>query len=217
LSDQRLLEKDKDFLKLSKELSASLGITGWKVEKCDLSKGFDLSPSSDLTIVSYVLSELQHNEMAALFNLWLKDRANKFLVAIEPGTPYGFSKILALRAMALKSGLHILAPCSGNVRCSLNEGDWCHFSQRIERTQLHKMVKCASLNYEDEKYSYLVLGRDPLAKPYSRVICQPQRKSNHIIISFCEEGRMLLTRKNKALYDEARRANWGDRLYTEAT
>ena len=35
--------------------------------------------------------------------------------------------------------------------------DWCHFSQRLPRSRDHMLLKDASVPFEDERYSYVVV------------------------------------------------------------
>jgi len=53
-----------------------------------------------------------------------------------------------------------VAPCPHNLECPMATNSWCHFKQRMQRTPLQLAAKQnSSLNWEDEKFSYVVLGK----------------------------------------------------------
>ena len=97
----------------------------------------------------------------------------------------------------------------------LPEDDWCHFGVRLPRSKLHRRAKGVELGYEDEKYSYAVLSREPVAKASARIIRQPQVRSGHVNLVTCEPGGIharTISRKQGALYKEAKGAAWGDAI-----
>ena len=51
---------------------------------------------------------------------------------------------------------------------------------RLPRSKLHRRAKGVELGYEDEKFSYAVLSREPVAKAAARIIRQPQVRSGHV-------------------------------------
>ena len=113
----------------------------------------------DLVVISYTLGELPQAAAEAVLNKAWKC-AGKFLVLIEPGTRRGFAAINAARSALLANAAAILAPCPHHFVCPMAAaGDWCHFSQRVERTSQHRQLKGGALGYEDEKFSYLVAAK----------------------------------------------------------
>eukprot|EP00667_Euglena_gracilis_P005380 EG_transcript_5415 len=123
----------------------------------------------DLVTASYVLSELPSKErrVAAVQALWRQ--CTGVLVLVEPGTPYGADLILEARTAILEAGATdadppaILAPCPHHHACPLAGSDqWCHFSQRLYRTRFQKATKSAKLQFEDERFSYIVFRRSSL-------------------------------------------------------
>jgi ribosomal protein RSM22 (predicted rRNA methylase) len=116
------------------------------------------APSADLVIASYVINELNDAARTKLVAaMWAK--TNDTLVIVEPGTPAGYQRILDARAWAIEAGAHVIAPCPHDNVCPLTKPDWCHFSQRLQRSQVHKQLKSAELPYEDEKFIYVALSR----------------------------------------------------------
>ena len=154
-----LVERDAAMISLGKKLlsHASFPKTEWLI--ADLEKTSSFLPH-DLTICSYSLGELSL-ERAKEVCLSAFRSSKQMLVIIEPGTPRGFERILQMRRQLLSSGSHMVAPCPHALACPLKEGDWCHFSVRVVRSALHRRVKEASLGYEDEKFSYLIVSQSP--------------------------------------------------------
>src|SRR2546422_169268 len=82
-------------------------------------------------VASYMSGEPDEPERAALADaLWPKARDT--LLVIEPGTPAGYARIIALRARLIAAGAHVTAPCPHDDGCPLVAPDWCHFSQRLQ-------------------------------------------------------------------------------------
>jgi ribosomal protein RSM22 (predicted rRNA methylase) len=93
--------------------------------------------------------------------------------------------------------------------------DWCHFSQRLERTQLHKIAKEATLGYEDEKFSYVCATNQPVKLPQGRILRHPNKHSGHIEFTLCSQGKLekkVISRKAGELYKMARKLEWGDSI-----
>ena len=123
---------------------------------------------ADLVVASYMIGEIGEAERSALIELmWSKTRDT--LLIVEPGTPAGYGRIIALREQLIASGAHVAAPCPHDGKCPLSTPDWCHFTQRLPRSRAHKQLKEAELPFEDEKFSYVALTRAPAAShPDSR-------------------------------------------------
>ncbi|HEX3155503.1 MAG TPA: small ribosomal subunit Rsm22 family protein, partial [Candidatus Angelobacter sp.] len=92
--------------------------------------------------------------------------------------------------------------------------DWCHFSQRVERTSQHRQLKGGALGYEDEKFSYLVAAKISAPSTASRIVRHPGKHSGHIQLVLCTPGGKIeqntITRSRKEAYKRARKAEWGD-------
>ena len=165
---------------------------------------------ADLVLASYVLGELP-DPIASL--LW--EQTADTIAFVEPGTPAGYRRILDARAAVIQAGGFSVAPCPHDLPCPLPGDDWCHFGVRLPRSKLHRRAKGVELGYEDEKFSYAVLSREPAAKPAARIIRQPQVRSGHVILATCEPDgieRRTISRKQGVLYKEARGAAWGDAI-----
>jgi ribosomal protein RSM22 (predicted rRNA methylase) len=109
----------------------------------------------------------------------------------------------------------IVAPCPHHFACPMAAaGDWCHFSQRVERTSQHRQLKGGALGYEDEKFSYLVAAKNNSASAGARLVRHPGKHSGHVKLALCTaEGKIenrTVTRSSKEAYKRARKADWGD-------
>jgi ribosomal protein RSM22 (predicted rRNA methylase) len=168
--------------------------------------------AADLVVASYVIAELGEMERSALAELmWAKTRDT--LLIVEPGTPAGYARIIALRAQLIALGAHVAAPCPHDGNCPLAAPDWCHFTQRLPRLRAHKQIKGAELPFEDEKFSYVALTRAPVAQRPSRVLTQPVVSKVEVTAKLCTSDGLAVTRvpsRTKAEYARARRWRWGD-------
>jgi ribosomal protein RSM22 (predicted rRNA methylase) len=202
-------------LALGRELAAASGVpglTGAAWQRSRISAALRIE-SSDLVTVSYVLKELTAQDRAAVVTE--AARAAQAVVIVEPGTPDGYARIIAARDALVAAGLRIAAPCPHSAACPIEPGaDWCHFAARVSRSSLHRQVKGGSLAYEDEKFSYVVATRFPVAPAPARVIRKPQIRKGQVLLDLCTEDdglrRDTVTKRHGALYKAARDAAWGD-------
>jgi ribosomal protein RSM22 (predicted rRNA methylase) len=172
---------------------------------------------ADLVVASYVIGELGDTERSALADLlWTKTRDT--LLIVEPGTPAGYARIIALRAQLIAAGGHVATPCPHDGQCPLVAPDWCHFTQRLPRSQAHRQIKGAELPFEDEKFAYVALTRAPLAQRPSRVLAQPVTTKIEVTAKLCTPDGLAIAkvpRRAKADYARARRWRWGDAVMEE--
>jgi len=165
-------------------------------------------PPHDLVIAAYALGE--SGKLEVLERLW--QAAKVALVVIEPGTSAGFQLIREVRSKLLAAGGHMVAPCPAEGVCPMPEGDWCHFGARVERTGLHRRLKDAELNYEDEKFSYVVLAREPVSLLHARIVRRPVQQPGLIMLETCTRHglRTVHARKReREIFRAGRRASWG--------
>ena len=165
---------------------------------------------ADLVVASYVLGELA---AAPVEQLWAQTADT--IVFVEPGTPAGYRRVLDARAAVLAAGGHTIAPCPHDLPCPLPPDDWCHFAVRLPRSKLHRAAKGVELGYEDEKFSYAALSREPVQKAAARIIRQPQLRSGHVNLVTCEPDGIqarTVSRTQGHAYKRARGAGWGDAL-----
>ncbi|MCP4616221.1 MAG: methyltransferase domain-containing protein [Bradyrhizobium sp.] len=168
--------------------------------------------AADLVIASYVIGEMGEAERTALAALmWEKTRGT--LLVVEPGTPAGYARIIALRQQLIAAGAHAAAPCPHDGLCPLTSRDWCHFTQRLQRSRAHKQLKGAEVPFEDEKFAYVALSRAPVGPRPSRVLAQPAVGKAEVSAKLCTPAGLEMARiprRDKQAYAEARRWRWGD-------
>ena len=172
----------------------------------------DKAEAADLVVASYMIGELGDTERGALADaLWAK--TGDTLLVVEPGTPAGYARIIALRARLIAAGAHVVAPCPHDGGCPLVAPDWCHFSQRLQRSRAHKQVKGADVPFEDERFAYVALSRARVENRPSRVLAQPDVGKVEVAAKLCTpEGVSVarIPRRARAEYASARRWRWGD-------
>ncbi len=168
---------------------------------------------ADLVTASYIMNELRPAEREGFLNaLW--NMSDKAIVLIEPGTKEGYKNILLARDKYLKMGASVVAPCTHLNKCPLPEDDWCHFTCRMQRSKVQKFVKGGDAPYEDEKFSYLAVIKEPGISPGgARIIRHPITNKGYVELKTCsasgtEDKR--ITAKDKAAYKVAKKAEWGD-------
>jgi ribosomal protein RSM22 (predicted rRNA methylase) len=167
---------------------------------------------ADLVVASYMIGEIGDAERIALAEaMW--SRTKDTLLVVEPGTPAGYARIISLRARLIASGARVAAPCPHDGACPLVAPDWCHFSQRLQRSRAHKQIKGAEVPFEDERFAYVALTRAPVTTRPSRVLAQPVVGKVEVSAKLCTADGVAVTkvpRRAKADYASARRWRWGD-------
>ncbi|MBB6408031.1 small ribosomal subunit Rsm22 family protein [Mesorhizobium sangaii] len=174
----------------------------------------DLEPA-DLVTCAYVLDEIVPASLPKLIGrLW--QLTGDTLLVVEPGTPAGWQRILAVRRQLIEAGAHVLAPCPHQAPCPLAPPDWCHFSRRVARSRLHRLAKEADVPWEDEKFIYVAASRQAAPSPQARVIAPPKSGSGKVVLKLCESngsaGERLFTKRDGETFKVARRSDWGDVL-----
>jgi ribosomal protein RSM22 (predicted rRNA methylase) len=214
-----LLEREDNMIALGRRLAgcsplAAVRDAGWS--KTDVTGDWNVAPH-DLVIMSYALGELPEERCAALIRkLW--DSTAGALVIIEPGSSAGFRRVREVREQLLSSGARAVAPCPHGRLCPMPDDDWCHFSQRLARSTLHRRVKAGKLSYEDEKFSFIGLSRMPGLAIDGRVIRHPEVRPGHIHLKLCTGAGLVtctVTRKDRELLRAARDLRWGSHVLEE--
>jgi ribosomal protein RSM22 (predicted rRNA methylase) len=173
------------------------------------------APATDLVIASYVINELNDAARKRLVALmWTK--TTDTLLIVEPGTPAGYQRILDARTTLIADGAHVIAPCPHDAACPLEKPDWCHFTQRLQRSKVHKQLKSAELPYEDEKFIYMALSRAPVMQRPSRVLAQPVTTKVAVTAKLCTNTGVIAAiapRRDKTAYAKFRKLDWGDAVF----
>jgi ribosomal protein RSM22 (predicted rRNA methylase) len=199
--DFTLIERDPTLASAAEEFLA-----GARIVSADVTTLGDLT-AHDLVVAAYSLGEIESNLVG---RLWAATRVA--LVVIEPGTPQGSERIAGIREQLLELGAHMAAPCPAAMACPLGDNDWCHFAARVERTSLHRRLKDGGLGYEDEKFSYVAVTREPAALSGARVLRHPRHHPGLIELELCTPvgtQKERVTKRDKERFRAARKAEWG--------
>jgi ribosomal protein RSM22 (predicted rRNA methylase) len=216
LRSVRLLDANPALRALALELAH--GSTGLRDMKYELGQARGLladTEAADLVIASYMIGELGDAERATLAEL-LWDKTRDTLLVVEPGTPAGYARIIALRAQLIEAGAHVAAPCPHDEKCPLVPPDWCHFTRRLPRSRAHKQLKSAELPYEDEKFIFVALTRVPVGRPFARVLAQPVVTKVAVSAKLCTVDGLanaVAPRRDKPVYARFRKYDWGDAIF----
>lgn len=213
LDSATLLDASPAIRSLGERLAADSPLVSIDWRNADIARLAPDVPRADLVTLAYVLDELAPDRrsalVAALWNLTIGA-----LVIVEPGTPAGWRRILAVRDQLIAAGAHILAPCPHALACPVVAPDWCHFSVRLARSRIHRLAKDGDVPWEDEKFIYLAAARAPGGALAARVLAPPESASGRIRLKLClpdgSAARRLLTRREGEAFRRARRAGWGD-------
>lgn len=200
----RLWERDETMIALGR----ALGTPG-TYEPLDLCG--PLSGEADLVVMAYALNEF-HPEAALELAQRLWACARSALVLVDPGTPDAFQRMMAVRRQLLSLGAHVAAPCPHPEACPLPEGDWCHFARRVPRSRLHREAKDGERGFEDEKFTFMIFTRAPIAGP-CRVLRRPEYHKGFVRLALCTPqglAHKTVTRSDKAAYRRARDIAWGE-------
>lgn len=206
-----LLEREDEMIRIGQNLAAGSELAAireaeWR--RADLAGPWEVPPC-DLVVASYVFGEMSATARTAVARkLW--EAACGVLLVVEPGTPRGFFVVRQLRNELLAAGARIAAPCPHDRECP---GDWCHFSQRISRTHMHRQAKSGDLSYEDEKFSFAAFSRLEPRAIQARIVRHPRIHKGHVQFEVCTADGLqntVVTRKDKDLYRRSRDWQWGD-------
>ena len=197
-------------LHLTDEMALSL-----RYELGDLLATLIKAEAADLVVASYVINELPAAKQSQLADaLWAKTQ--DVLLVVEPGTPAGTARILALRQRLIAQGAHVIAPCPHDDDCPLTSPDWCHFVQRLPRSRAHMALKSAEVPFEDEKFSYVALSRTPVEKRPSRVLAQPDITKIAVTAKLCTPAGLEIAvapKRDKPAYQRFKKLDWGDAVF----
>jgi len=225
-----LAERDAGMIELGQKLAAVSSASALRSAEWlrrDLVSGVP-EGNWDLVIASYAVGELTR-PAAASFIAQAWKASIGVLLLVEPGTHPGFAVIERARTQLIAAGAELAAPCPHMAACpmttapkpgspvvdspAVDNKDWCHFSERLERSAAHRRAKGGELAYEDEKFSYIAASRIAPTRARLRIVRHPQRKPGHVILELCTNDglkRQTIGKSNKEAWRAARKADWGD-------
>ena len=219
LQSLTLVERDASMVALGRDLmqqSQRSVRRDAKWVQTDLAKELN-GEGADLVMISYVLGELPGGVAEKVVErAWAM--TNQLLVIVEPGTRVGFQQVERIRAKMIASGATIAAPCPHHEPCPMAAaGDWCHFSQRVDRTAEHRRMKQGELGYEDEKFSYVAFTKMKAKRPEARIVRHPLYRPKQVQLTLCTaEGlkQTTVTKSQGDRYRAAKKAEWGDAVFS---
>ncbi len=217
-----LFERDKNMKEIFNVLSNNeCVVNDLSISDSNFDKILSKFPDFDLTLSSYVLSEMTEKDRAvALKNILSKTK--KYFLLIDTGTPKVYEMMLKLKQTAEEVGFKVVAPCKCD-KCTLND-DYCQFYARLERSFALRESKQAKESYEDEKYFYLLFEKkdslgDKTADAISendenfRIIRRPVFGEGKVELVICGKNgvtRKVITKKNKQLYKAIKKSKIND-------
>ena len=215
LADAELVEASRAMRACGERLAGALPIAQVTWHAADAAARRPEAAPRDLVTLAYVLGEVDPAARGPLIERLWTATADMLLI-VEPGTPGGWERIIAARALLLRTGAHMVAPCPHALDCPLAAPDWCHFVRRVARSRVHRLAKGGDVPWEDEKFIYLAVARQPAVQAAARVIAPPRAASGRVSLKLCRgdgtAAEQLVTRREAALYKTARRLAWGDVL-----
>lgn len=208
------VEREDSMITLGKRLSKShpvISKANWI--KSDITN-LKMPCSADLVIASYALNELDEaTRKNVLKELWKATR--KLLIIVEPGTPVAAQQICVARQLLIENGGYVVAPCPHNNKCAIADNDWCHFTCRIPRSKLHKLLKGGDAPFEDEKFSFVAIAKEPHDNANARILRHPLKEAGKITLQLCTPNgidKKIVTKKQGDLFKKARKSSGGEAL-----
>jgi ribosomal protein RSM22 (predicted rRNA methylase) len=208
----RLVEANAEMRQLGSALLAEASRPALRAASYHPSLAPPAAAPADLVVASYVAGELAPGALAR-FTQVLWAATAQALVVIEPGTPAGYGRIMEIRGRLIADGAHVAAPCPHEHDCPLVAPDWCHFAQRLPRSRDHQRVKGASVPFEDEKFSYVVLSRAPPRRIDARVLAPPKLTKSAVVAKLCTMQGIVTesaARRDGETYRQRRSWRWGE-------
>ena len=100
-----------------------------------------------------------------------------------------------------------------STRGKSRSAPWCHFPQRIARPAFQRAIKGAILGWEDAKFSFTALGREPApGLPHARLIGVPRHGRGRVRLPLCSvDGSEdpIVSRRTKQAFRRAKKLGWG--------
>ncbi|MEQ8818739.1 MAG: small ribosomal subunit Rsm22 family protein [Sumerlaeia bacterium] len=214
----RLIERDADLADFGRELmeeTVDPALRGAEREASDLTLR-EAYPTTDLVTICYALGEIPHRFRPDVISAaWAATAQDGCLIVVEAGTPEGYAVVIEARDYLIANGAKVAAPCPGEIACPMaGTTSWCHFPERLARSKRHRLMKGASVGYEDEKFSFAVLTRrGDIERPGARVVDRPKTHKAAVELPLCAPPGLVqlqVDRRAKDAYKMAKKARWGD-------
>ncbi|MDQ3239691.1 MAG: small ribosomal subunit Rsm22 family protein [bacterium] len=213
------LDEDKDFISLGKQIIKDSEF-GYYINwiNRDVRSGISKDGKTyDLIIISNVLNELSTADQEILIRE-VFNHCKGMLVIIEPGTPRGSQIVSSIAEKLCKDGI-LLAPYITNTFVEDKEY-YLHFPQRFIRPDFQRRVrqqmrensKMAS-DWEESKYSYVVLSKFPAEKYcWGRIVGETTTQKGFLevpVMTAENIGKIKVMKRDKETFAFAKRLKWG--------
>ena len=199
------IEKSREMIQVFQHLLGE----NFTIHRNDFSN-FSTESKYEAVFASYSVNEFSDKESALrkMFEL-----SSRYIFIIEPGTPIGYKNILLAKNIAQDFGAHSILPCASE-KCTLQDGDWCHFFVRVHRAKNHMLIKNGNLPFEDEKFCFAIFSKNENdISNNNTIVKRPIKRSGHMIFDVCTSNgvcrKTVPNRKLKEKFD------WGDELVIE--
>ncbi len=175
--------------------------------------------SFDIVLTSFAINEINKKDrISFLDKMW--NLSNKYILIIEPGTPTAHKEMMEYKKHFISKGGKIVAPCAID-KCPLIDGDdWCHFQVRLNRPSIQSKIKGGVRNFEDEKFTFLLISKEDCEKNKEEnvkiLIRKPIIQKGNISLTFCEKqgiNRKIYTKKDGEKYKKAKKLDVGDFMW----
>ena len=171
---------------------------------------------ADIVLASFAINELNKKDrLAFLDKMW--QMSNKYILIIEPGTPAAHKEMMGYKKHFIEKGGVVVAPCKCNNCPIENTSDWCHFQVRLNRSSIESKIKQSSRNFEDEKFTFLLISKENAIQSGNLnegiLIRRPVINKGNISLVFCKkEGieRKIYSKKDGETYKKAKKLEVGD-------
>lgn len=208
-----MVDNDPDFLAVARTLAQG-GPGALAAARFRHSSLTGALPRAQLAVAAYALAEIPETQQAPVIDsLWAA--ADDTLVLVEPGTPAGFERLRRARRQLVARGAVPVAPCPHSASCPMSGGDWCHFSVRLARSRAHMHAKNATVPFEDETFSYLIVARQGEPSGGARVLAPPETGKAGRGFKLCTAEGLAhrhIASRDRLAYKAHKKTGWGDLL-----
>lgn len=205
------VEREAAFASVARSLLGSKQAADVSWEIADFAR-LQIDRSFDIVVSSYALGELQGATRRRLLQQMVQC-CEGYILVVEPGTPAGFESLLDVRSFLVDNGYRIVAPCGSQLKCP---SSWCHFSLKLPRSKIHRVLKGGQLAYEFEHYCYVLATKTGHFRQVPSILEMPKISKSSVRFRVCKDGELcdieVGRREQPHLYKRCKKMEWGDRF-----
>ena len=216
------IENSENMMKVFERLVVELSIDfNLECIKKDVVKDNLDKYQSDVVLASFSMNEMSKKDRVNLLDRMWK-LSNKYILIIEPGTPKAHKEMMEYKDYLISLGGKVVAPCM-NEKCPIieqNLDDWCHFQVRLQRPTVEVKLKESDRNFEDEKFTFLLISKDGGVEHYQNkegiIIRRPILQKGRITLALCTKNgtieQKIFTKKDGVKFKIIKKLTVGDYL-----